>query len=66
MIRLLAVMMVYQLHGIFNVKLAVKVVIIGEYRGIYEQVGVASLKAHLRNMPLRLRDTIKDFGKERR
>jgi hypothetical protein len=30
MIRLLAVMLVYQLHGIFNVKLAVKVVVIGE------------------------------------
>jgi hypothetical protein len=38
-------MMVYQLHGIFNVKLDVKVVIISEQRAIYEEVGVACVKA---------------------
>jgi hypothetical protein len=61
MIRLLAVMLVYQLHGIFNVTLAVKVVIIGEERGIFEQVDVASVKVRQNNMPFRLRRTSKDF-----
>jgi hypothetical protein len=37
-------MMVYQLHGIFNIKLDVKV-LIGEQRGMYEEAGVASVRA---------------------